>query len=315
MINLLKKISSLIVKLFFSKVPYDYKYYIRDTYVCRFWQLKYFFRDYILKKPYKEIRFDGEFGAEMQFCLPFLYWHHLNGTLKKTASFGSTKEIYFFSPNHAEDSVIRTNEGNYNFELPRVLYSHNYNMHKWKQVPLKAQYQNQVYVYDKPLLILANRYNTEWDGEPVSFYSVAMLDQMIIKLKQHYQIVYNRPLAQHIVNDNSLVKDLNEFDWLKTNHPEVLLIQDLFDKNEIKANNFNHFQLCLYANCNRFISIHGGTSVLASYFGGKNIIYSTQGPEHYFNCYQKLYPKLSGTEIYHAKTEQEVLSYVNLYTN
>jgi hypothetical protein len=62
----------------------------------------------------------------------------------------------------------------------------------------------------------------------------------------------------------------------------------------------------VYANCENFISTHGGTSVLASYFKGKNIILSKQGPEHIFGCYQALYPKLSGSQIFHAKTDEEL---------
>jgi hypothetical protein len=58
---------------------------------------------------------------------------------------------------------VRTNEGNYNFELPRVLYSQDYDMTKWLEVPYKEHFKNDVYVYDKPMLMIANRYNMEWE--------------------------------------------------------------------------------------------------------------------------------------------------------
>lgn len=309
-IEFLKKIASLIVKIKYSNVPAEYEYFYRDTIVCKYNQLKYFLNDFILRKKYKSLNYEGEFGEELQFALPFAYWHYKNGTLKNTISFKGTKEMYFFSLNHSEENLVRSNEGNYNYELPRILYSQDYDMKKWLQVPLKETYENDIYTFDKPLLIIANRYNTEWDGPPISYFSIEILDYLISILKDKYTIVYNRPKTKDIVNDNSIVKDLNEYDWLRSKHPEVILIQDLFEKNEIKANNFNHFQLCLYANCSHFISVHGGTATLASYFGGKNIIYSQKGGEHYFKCFEKLYPQLSGAEIIHAKTENELMGFV-----
>lgn len=313
MLFILKKIAGLITKLFNTNVPANYRYFYRDTYVCILLQCKYLLSDFVLKIKYKVINFEGEFGAELQFSLPFAYWHYKNGTLKATRSFPGTKELYFFSENHQEINTLRTNEGNYNFELPRILYSQNYDMKKWLPVPLKEIYTNEIYKFEKPLLVIANRYNTEWDGGPISFFDIEVLNKMILQLKSKYTIVYNRPMGKDIVNDNSLILDLNEFDWLRSNHPEVLLIQDLFEKNEIGANNFNHFQLCIYANATCFVSLHGGTGTLASYFGGKNIILSAEGPEHYFNCYKKFYPKFSGAEIYHAKNYAEVINLTKLH--
>ncbi len=304
-----KKVASVIARIKYRSVPPELLYFYRDTYVCKMVQSCYFFKDYLLKRPYKRIEFRGEFGAEMQFSLPHAYWHFCNGTLQETISFPGTKDFYFFSKNHVEVAGERTNEGNYNFDLPRVLYSQDYNMKKWKQVPLKEFYQNAEYRYDKPILIIANRYNSEWDGPPVSFFSINVLDEIIRMLKDKYTIVYNRPQASQIVNDNSTIYDLDEFQWLTTNYPEVLIMQDLFHENKINATSFNHFQLCVYANCSNFMSIHGGTSVLASYFGGKNLILSKKGPEHYFNCFQKLYPQLSNAEICHARNDEEVLKY------
>lgn len=309
--KLLKKFASLIARIRYPGVPEGYFYYFRDTIVCKMVQAKYFARDYLKRKKYKTLDFKGEFGNEIQFVLPHAYWHFKNGTLKHTISFQDTKELYFFSPSHAQTNTGRTNEGNYNFEMPRILYSQDYDIKKWLPVPLKETYRNEVYTYDKPLLIIANRYNTEWDGPPISYFSISVLDKMISRLKNDYHIIYNRPQARDIVNDSSEIYDLQELEWLKTQHPEVDYLGDLYDDNAIGAHNFNHFQLCVYANCDHFISIHGGTATLASYFGGKNLIFSKKGPEHYFKCYQKLYPQFSGAAIYHAATEEALLRYVS----
>lgn len=295
------------------KVAPEYRYFYFSTYYCQFRQLKYSIKDYLTKTKYKEVAFCGEFAPELEFALPFAYWHYKNGTLSKTRSSTYTKELYFFSEDHDECFGERTNEDNYNFEMPRVLYSHNYDMRKWEQVPLKETYKNDIYVFEKPILVIANRYNSEWDGPPISYFDIPMLSFMIEKLKDNYTIIYNRPRPQNITPDNSDVYDMNEYGWLKKEHPEVILMEDLYKENKAKARTFNHLQLMVYANADRFLSIHGGTSALASYFGGINIILSKQGPEHHFGCFQTLFPKLSGAKILHAKTDEEVKQFIEEY--
>lgn len=311
--KVIEKILGFLVILRYSRVPAGLRYFYRDTYYCQVIQAKYFLKDYFFKTKYKEVEFNGEFAPELQFALPFAYWHHKNGTLKKTVASKYTKEMYFFSENHEEKFESRSNEGNYNFEIPRILYSQNYDIEKWAQVPLKEHYRNSVFVFEKPMLVIANRYNMEWDGEPISFFSIPVLKFLFDNLREHYSIVYNRPRPQHITSDNSDIYDLNEFDWIKAEYPDVILMEDLFAVNKGNARNFNHHQLMVYANAERFLSIHGGTAALASYFEGINIILSKKGPEHHFKCYQKLYPKFSGATILHAKTEEEVKEYVANY--
>jgi hypothetical protein len=180
-------------------------------------------------------------------------------------------------------------------------------------VPYKAHFKNNVYVFEKPILIVANRYNTEWDGPPISFLSIEMLKYIFDTLGNQYTIIYNRPRAKNIISDTSEVNDLNEYEIIGAEYPNVILMDDLFAENKIKAKSFNHFQMCVYANADKFISIHGGTAALASCFEGSNIILSKKGPEHHFGCFQKLFPKLSGAKIYHAKNDDELKGFVKNY--
>lgn len=308
--KLTNKLFSLYTRIKYSNVPLELRYFYRDTYNSKLAQVKHLVNDYVFRRKYKDISFNGEFGPELQFVLPFAYWHYKNGTLRSTKSSKFTREFYFFSDTHFEEFDNRTNEGNYNFEVPRILYSHDYDMKKWLAVPLKKEYQNDVYVFEKPLLIIANRYNMEWNGPPISYFDIPTLDYIVGNLKSHFTIIYNRPRPEDITEDNSETYDLNEFEWLKATHPEVLYMQELYEQNIGKAKNFNHLQLMVYANANHFVSIHGGTSVLASYFEGVNLILSKQGPEHHFNCYNTLYPKLSGAKILHAKNNEDVQTYI-----
>jgi hypothetical protein len=308
--TIINKVLTAIVWIRHGRIEYRLRYFYRDTYYCQLVQLKYLIRDYLFRKPYKVISFNGEFAPELQFVLPFAYWHYKNGTLKATRSSKYTSELYFFSPDHQESFEKRVTDGNYNFETPRILYSHNYNMKKWLPVPLKEKYRNDIFVYEKPILVIANRYNMEWDGPPICFFDIPTLEFVFENLCPSYTIIYNRPSAKNITPDNSDIYDLNEFQWIKTNYPDVILMDDLYQEHSDKVNSFNHLQLMVYANADRFISIHGGTATLASYFKGINIILSKQGPEHYFKCYEKLYPRFSGAQIFHAKTDQQLQEFI-----
>ncbi|MCC9138817.1 hypothetical protein ACFSKU_09655 [Pontibacter silvestris] len=308
------KIFYLIALIKYPKIRKKYRYYIRDNYYSRLIQTKYAYKDYIRKKKYKVIEYHGEFQQELLFVLPFAYWHHLNGTLYKTVGCTGTKDLYFFSKNHEERFIKREWPDYYNdtsFEVPNMAHSITFSYKKWARVPLKEHYVNDVFVFEKPILVIANKYNIEWDQQPLNYFDVKTLDRIIRYNRDKYQIVYNRPSLGQIVSDNSDILDLNEIAWLRQEHPDVILMKDLYCKYEKSVNSFNHFQLMLYANCDRFISVHGGTAALASYFGGKNIILSKSGIEHHFNEFHSIFTALSGTEIYHAKTEAEVLKYLN----
>lgn len=307
-VKIMRSFISVYLHIFRPKIPTVYHYYIRDNYFARFYQFRFFWSDYISKKQYKEIHYRGEFGPELLFALPFAYWHHCNGTLKKTIGCRYTSSLYFFSPDHEEAYTERIWRGTHDYRLPNVAHGESYDFSKWKQVPLKKQYQNDIIVFDKPTLIIANRYNVEWGNDPVSYFDIPVLDAIIKKFKKDFTIIYNRPKPNVIVEDNSEIKDLNEFDWMRREHPEVVFVDDLYEKYKSYTHDFNHFQLMVYANSSRFISVHGGTSVLASYFGGTNIILSKKGIEHYFHEFENIYPRLSGAQIIHVKTYPELIA-------
>lgn len=295
----------------YPKIRRDYRYFIRDNYYSRLMQLKYLFADYVFKSHYKEINYQGEFQQELTFVLPFAYWHYKNGTLKKTISSKNTKEFYFFSQDHEERHTQRIWETGFNsFDIPNMSHNISFSYKKWERVPLKEHYKNSIFVYDKPILIVANKYNIEWDNAPINFFSIDTLQELIDACGQRYQIIYNRPLSTQIVSDNSEILDLYEHKWLQDHHPEVIIMNDLFEAYKDQVNNYNHFQLLVYANCDRFISVHGGTAAFASYFGGKNVILSKRGIEHELKEFETIFPALSDCKIFHATSESELLSFV-----
>ncbi|MBS1583468.1 MAG: hypothetical protein JST66_14805 [Bacteroidetes bacterium] len=297
--RLLGKCITAYARLRWWRVPPEQLVFLRQGCVGRLYQLRYWWRDRITRAPYRTITWDGEFSPELKFVLPYAYWHHLNGTLDRTVSSRGTRALYFFSPRHEERFTTRRwNDFDFPAEIPNAQdHSFRYDLSKWAPVPYKARFAG-LRLFDRPTVVIANRYNSEWGGPPVSFFSLDDLRTLFTLLAPHYQVIYNRPSAARIVNDESAVLDLGDKPMVRAEFPGVVLLEDLMDHPAVQADDLNHLQLLVYAECERFLSIHGGTATLASCFGGTNIILSRKGQEHFFGEFRTIYPKLSGARIF-----------------
>lgn len=297
------------------KVKGNYRWlFLRLKYEAKFHQIKYLFQDRIVKKPYKVVSFQGEFQQELINALPFAYWHYCNGTLLRTISSLHTKSLYYFSPDHIEQFDQRDPSKNFEIEIPNAPHTLFLNKNKWSPVPLKQKYKNEIFIFDKPILVIANRFNTEWHSKtPISFIDIDTLIKLIELLSGQYQIIYNRPSAKNIIGDNSAILEFDDFDAIKKSFNDVILLEDLFIKHKQTVSDFNHLQLMVYSNCEHFISVHGGTATLASYFGGVNFVLSVQGHEHYLEEFTSVFPELSSAKVIHCRSNQELLSQIKEY--
>jgi len=249
-----------------------------------------------------------EFGYELQLVIPYAYYLHNNGLLKETTSCLNTKELYFFSNKHIETYTARTfNYPNVPNKTPHVK---ELNYLQWTPPPYKNIFKNDIFLYDKPLLIIHNKFNKEWKLDPINYINKETLNQIFDFCKNKYKIVYIRPKNKNIITDNSKIFDLNERDVLQMH--DIIDANDLYEEKKEMHNisNFNHFQLLLHSNCNHFISVQGGNSVLASYFGGTNIIYAKRGSELLCDSYSSHYKKYSNCNILHANNYENFIDLI-----
>lgn len=247
-----------------------------------------------------------EFGYELALVLPYIYYIHVSGKLNSTISSKNTKELYYFSEKHVEKYDIRKFKRI--DKLPNTTLSQDtFNYEEYLPPPYKKVFKNEEFIFEKPLLIIQNKYNTEWGGPPINFIDVNTLSKIFELCHNRYTIVYNRPKSKNIINDNSLHLDLDELNILKKY--DIIDANDLYERYECKYN-FNHFQLLLHANCDHFISVQGGTSAFCCYFGGTNIIFGRRGPEIEYGLYQSLFKKLSGSEIFHTDNYSSLIHLV-----
>jgi hypothetical protein len=249
-----------------------------------------------------EINCNCEFGKELQLVIPYAYYLYKNNLLNKTTSSFLTRELYYFSKNHKEKYKLRTSYNNEWANIPnKSPHIKELNYNEYIPPPYKSIFKNTYFVYDKPLLIIHNKYNNEWGKPPKNFIDKNTLNIIFNLLNNKYTVIYLRPYSKNIICDTKLL-DLNENNLLKLYN--IIDGNKLYEETKEKYNikNFNHFQLLIHSNCDKFISVQGGNSVLASYFGGTNIIYAKCGKELGCNAYNGHYKKYSNCNILHSNS-------------
>lgn len=256
-----------------------------------------------------------EFGYELIAVLPYAYYLYQNNLLSATVSGYDTKPLYFFSPNHTQVDTKRSWDNvvvlqNSNFPNSKIHVS-KLDRRQFSPPPFKKFYRNSAILFTKPTVVICNRYNREWSGDPINFLSPDCLRQLFELLSNNYQIVYidtayfNSNYADHadfITNPcETIVKEFTG---------RILTLSELMQKYSDLS--INELQCRLYAGCERFISSNGGLGIFCSYFGGENIIFSKTchelDPE--INSFYNWYGVLSGCLIKVVSNEQLLINTV-----
>ena len=74
---------------------------------------------------------------------------------------------------------------------------------------------------------------------------------------------------------------------------------------------YNELQLRLFAGCERFVSVLGGSSYLASWFGGVNVVYARRGWEVDCGAYERWFDRFSGARVVAAAPPQSLLATID----
>lgn len=132
------------------------------------------------------------------------------------------------------------------------------------------------------------------------------------------RLIYIRPDPRHNLPgysaDGNKILEFDDYNHIREHHPEVMLFQDLLNhqrETDGPGSTFNELQLMLHAECERYISVQGGTSILASYFAGTNIVFAKMGQEvEEPGVYSFVYTRLDGGAIVHVRTYEELFQAV-----
>ena len=237
-----------------------------------------------------------EFGNELFAVLPYAYYQYKQGRLDATMSSAGSEAFYYFSPHHAISTWPRHWHNIKKSKVPNVHVNDFTGTGEWYPPPYKAKYMNNEFVYDKPIYVVSNKYNKEWNGDPVNYLDLDVLYEIFDRLR-FYTVFYNRILPDRLCDDQERL-DLYEHKMIRTFFPWVRFVHEI-------PGDYNTNQLKLYANCERFVSVQGGNSILASYFGGRNVIYAVKGNE--LNGFYDRLHLLSGCDVKHVMSYDDLL--------
>ena len=212
--------------------------------------------------------FNCEFGYELISVIPYAYYLFSKGRLKGTISGRGSEPFYYFSPHHTINPAERSWSNHKFMNTPnRHIHRPKLNTKEFKPPPYKQIYANKKYHFD---LVIYNRFNNEWPGigelnKPLNYFDDKLLDHIFTKFKG--KILYcNVDGEPSLYDDAPPKKGLNDYEVCMA-HKNVTIIHDLEE-------DYNTAQLMAFANCPLFLTMNGGGCILASYFGGKNVIYT-----------------------------------------
>jgi hypothetical protein len=153
----------------------------------------------------------------------------------------------------------------------------------------------------KPILIVHNKYNEEWKGEPVNFISLTSLDRLFGKLKHEFTVIYIRHSADEILwgfsPDGNTMKEFND-QKVVVDHPEVREFRSLYlmEKAIYSDLDLNTFKNMIYSNSYYFITTQGGGAHhIAMFSDSKVLVLHRRGKEDHWAYSEGYYKFMAPT--------------------
>uniref|UniRef100_A0A061SKD3 Uncharacterized protein n=1 Tax=Tetraselmis sp. GSL018 TaxID=582737 RepID=A0A061SKD3_9CHLO len=268
---------------------------------------------YCLNHTHAYVAYYGEFGYELILHLPYAYYLQHEGWVVKSFGPTGTRPLYYFSSEHVEHGSKRFVCGG--SPAHSNLHPNLFNFSQWRAPPFSEVYRHLETVYDKPLLMIHNKYTEEWGGPPANFIDASTLNTLLRLLTDRYKVIYVRPgiyKTADIVDDGQIehmnrhIGALDDISVLKA-HPSVSVFQDLLKSTPHTS--WNELQMRLHANCRHKISVQGGSSILSSFFPGINLIYAVKGSEMFDKQYDfRWYPRLGNATTVPVHTYKLLIS-------
>jgi hypothetical protein len=280
-----------------------------------------------------------EFGIELALAVPYAHFLHKNGQLESVETSRGMKPFYFFCDNVMEVYQGRSLDNLSALkQVPNKWIHHNadavlgkdYSLltdeekssvngvldySEWLPVDFKTHYKNDEFKFDKPTVFITNKFNIEHGEVPMGYFDIECLCWMFDFFKSRdYTVIYKRATnreSEFSKDDNetqSLAQGYNDIiadvngvgiitDFQLTEYfDNVTLLSDIVEKS---GKSYNEVQLKVLANCDKFVSVCGGNSILSSMFGGTVITYIHKGKELRTNYFgeNSYFRKLSGANV------------------
>ena len=204
----------------------------------------------------------------------------------------------------------------------------------WRAPPLRAHYRRQQaprlpssapWRLDdsndrRPLVVLHNKHNVEWNGHPLNTIGLKLLESLLhILTPLPLRLLYSRPGGPGLDDTGSPSVAFEDAEWLRKRAPTVLHLADVAAANNELT--FNALQVALFARADHAISVQGGPSLLLAQFlgaGGDLVVLHKRGGEdggkrgHVGGAseYSVLFPAFDGATVTVAHNDDELLAAV-----
>ena len=264
----------------------------------------------------KTIKTNCEFASELVCIIPYAYWLHKQGELKKVITSKGMKSFYYFCNDVEERFEYRTFDINTNGlnDVPNNWIHHNaeavFNLvysdltekqqfmvngvldyTQWTPPPYKKHYDSKQFDDLKPYVVINNNYNIEFGNditESRRYFDLQTLSAMFYYFHENnYNVIYKRP------DNTEFTPDQNEIATLQGGHRFSELTDqgtmsdyglcdyydNVFNLNQMGYDNYNKFQMQCFANAEGFITTNGGGGILTCYFDKKVLFYVPHGKE------------------------------------
>ena len=256
-----------------------------------------------------------EFGIELALGLPYVYWLHENNQLEKVVTSKGMKPFYYFCDNVEEKYDYRTIDNSaagldslpnpwiYGNKHNAQLYKDDWTLwkdfmceekgcgildyRKWEVPDFTKQYKNNRFLFNKPFIVVSNRYNWEHGSKPIGYFDIKCLYEIFNYLTEKgYMVIYKRPTNTEFPPDQNELATLQNKEILSadvdgigkitdhelTNYYEdVILFDDIVEENSDLT--YNEVQLKLFANADKFVAMSGGSTLLLNLFKKPTITY------------------------------------------
>jgi hypothetical protein len=227
--------------------------------------------------------YTGEFGYEIGAVVPHIYDTSLRCPVV-TRGLEGTTYLYWFSKNH---SIFKGRQRNAQ-TLPRgnpfgqTLHRppSRFPTSNWTMPDYKTYFWRDDVHFDKPLFIIFNKFTPESHlNGTINFIPIPILREILKYLVPKYHVVYNRLERKELLEGaDSKNNSFRDKEIIRQEFPrDVVILDDLV--NDLDPEGTNLMIFSLGALCKHFISVQGGNSLVASFFGGKNIILAKKGKE------------------------------------
>jgi len=223
------------------------------------------------------LEFTGEFGAEVNSFVPFIYWLHRTGLMRDRwiRTYAGMRAFYFF----LDDRQIleKAEPRRYVWPAQRPLWLPTRDDHASLRSPFemfpdyRAHYKDGSFETAKPLLIVHNKYSVEWGQRPINYLPPELLWHVFEEIGERFQIVYLRPGVlggepAGYSGDHQLDLAFGDLEVVR-HFSDVWLFDEL--AREIRPRtDYNELKLRLYAHAWFHLTAQGGNAHLAALFSG-----------------------------------------------